>query len=128
MRLISAFALAFTLPTVAYAQAPVNKWCWIAPPVDSIRALAARLHPEALKPAVSRDSLLIGLILDRSCQVVQHAVGRRPIDSLRVDDALAFVFPGYRELPMVVSGFAEATPQRAPGSPWIVWLVKRTDG
>ena|SRR6185436_7886066 len=129
MRLMGASVLALLLPVALQAQAATQHWCapW-APQGDSVRAVAARYHPEVFRPDVARESMLVGLIFDRYCRVVEHATGRRSTDSLSTDSALVIVFPWYSRQAFDGNAVTPATPPWTPGSPWIVWAIKTRDG
>ena len=130
MRLLYCVAIAassaITSPLLAQG-AGVTSWCSTSNahvPVDSLRALALRYHAEAFNPEARRDSVLVGLILDSSCRVIEHAAGRYHSDRLGAENLLQTVIPSAQLQPFIVAGIAEATDDQAPGTPWIVWVSR----
>ena len=115
-----------TLTAVAYSQSPnATASCANpkAPSLEQLRALAQQYHPNALRPELSHHSVMVGFVLDSSCRVLQHAVGRRFAERTPVDSALASLFPSIQGEPFNTAGFADASAQRGAGAPWIVWVV-----
>ena len=94
---------------------------------DSLRAIATRLHPELLARAKRDSSVVVGLVFDSDCRLTAHAIGRRPSDRLRTDTALAHLFPAAQLNGWILSGFYEVG-SRGPGSPWIVWGIRKPQG
>jgi len=110
-------------------QAAQGSWCSTRNtnvPVDSLRALVEKYHPDALKAEVSRDSVLVGFVLDASCRVLVHGTGRYHADRLGVDNLLFGILPTVQVEPFIMAGIAQATAESVPGTPWIVWVSKRT--
>ena len=100
------------------------------PSVERLQALAREYHPEALTADKSRASMLVGFLLDSSCQVLHHTTGQRMGEHIDVDSTLTSLFPGVPVRPWELEGIATATPSdvdpRIPGQPWIVWAVLKT--
>lgn len=106
---------------------------------DSVRAIAARLHPESSDTAKRRAFVTVGLVFDADCRLVHHAVGRRTETGF-ADVVLARLIPQAANLRYVTTGFAELPIPlgsadslqlrlaRAEhwdfGSPWVVWGVQ----
>jgi hypothetical protein len=120
--------VAATLTLVTSLQAQ-GSWCSTRDsqvPVDSLRALVLKHHPNALRASASRDSVLVAFVLDSSCRVLMHAVGRYQADRLGVENLLTTVLPHARLQPFIIAGIAEATDASGAGTPWIVWVSRRT--
>ncbi len=119
------------IASAGQAQVPSRaSWCadrQTHVPIDSLRALVWQYHPEALDPARSRDSVLVGFVMDSSCRVVDHAVGRYQADRLGVQGLLTSVIPYTQLNPFLQAGIAEATTNSVtlPGTPWIVWIARK---
>ena len=60
-------------------------------PVDRLRDLARRLHPETFGPA-SPNHAVVGLLFDAQCALLADGVMRREGDELTVDTTLARLF------------------------------------
>ncbi len=126
MATLVSLAASITLTSAVYPQAPTATASCAGtkpPPIDQLQALARQYHQQALRPELSSHSVLIGFVLDTSCRIVRHAVGRRFANRIPVDSALALLFPGVPTKPFITAGFADASVQRGPAAPWIVWVV-----
>jgi|SRR5262245_7415138 len=127
---ISLITASLALAPALSAQAAVSTaWCSNSAdsvPIDSLRALALKYHPEAFKPEVRRDSVLVGLVLDSSCRVIEHAVARYHANRVGTDDLLRTAIPTVQLELFLIAGVAEATNAQGPGTPWIVWVSKQT--
>jgi beta-lactamase regulating signal transducer with metallopeptidase domain len=114
-------------PQVVPVQLSVERPChqrgW--PDIRYLQSLALEYHPEALAPAVARDSEAIGLVFNSACEVVRDAVGRRVPGDRTVDDVLARLFPDLGTGPahLAMSGGADAVASQEPGRPMIYFAV-----
>jgi len=91
---------------------------------DTLRATAARLHPELMTPAKRDSAFVVGLVYDVSCRVARHAIGRRVGDLVTVDAAMARLFPRIELGGWSSSGIVNVG-GKEPGAPWIVWQVAK---
>ncbi len=125
--------VAMLLVGSVYAQQPPShNWRCVGPDtagIQKLQHLVRQLQPEVLAPAVQRDSLVVGLVFDSSCQVVRHtARRRRASDGHTVDSTLAGLFPdlGAGPAPFLQEGVADAVPPGVAGHPMVVYGVLRT--
>ena len=90
---------------------------------EYLRDLAFRYHPEAF----GHDSMVVGFVFDKTCQVVRHGAAHWPTsDSLKTsEDVLAKVLPGIRTGPEYFSssGGSSPAPPLAHTQPVIVYGV-----
>lgn len=91
--------------------------------LDTLRALARRLHPEVFARGVGDSAVTVALLFDANCQLSKQIAGRRPSDHLSVQDALAAIMPGAPIQRIRSGGFMELRDSK-PGSPWLVWGVQ----
>ena len=120
---------ALVLAGPVYAQQPAAERPCLAVAglsVEYLHQLTAQYHPEALAPAAQGDSVLVGFVLDSSCTVVRHAVGRRVAGAEWVDSSLARLFPDLKGASYLKVG-AAAFAAQAPGGPTAIWgVLKRS--
>jgi hypothetical protein len=118
---------ALLLAGSAYAQQPTGeRSCGrrSGPRKAYLQKLVRQYHPDALAPAVQRDSVTVGFVFDSTCQVLRHAVGRRASNGRTVDSELARLFPDLRATDFSSSGVYSRKPL-TPGHLMIVWAVLR---
>jgi hypothetical protein len=92
-------------------------------PVERLRDLARRLHPETFGAAERHSGAVVGLLFDAQCTLMANAVTQRVDDELPADATLARLFPNAYH-GASVSGIAEAEGVGpSAGGTWIVWGV-----
>ena len=134
--------LGATSPLLGQAAAS----CSAAPAmsIDSLRTLAATLHPNAILPGLRDSSVAVALVFDSNCRLVNHAVVQRPWGEANVsllgplvpqtpDSALgaaAISSGGVAELLVPartdVQRGGAAVPD--PSRPWLIWGILRVSG
>lgn len=139
---IVAVALAVAVASVGAGQVRRSECERVGVPVESLRSIASRLHPEALADSSRTRFLVVALVFDSRCELVEHAVGHRA-GLGQAPGMLATVVAGAAptQAAYSVTGFAELTPRTADedlrlrtyplvdlGLPWIVWGVQRATG
>lgn len=119
---------ATSAPVAPLTRGPADDLACAAPggvPVERLRALARRLHPEAFAVAGRHGGAVVGLLFDAQCALTANALTSRAGDELTVDTTLARLFPSAYHGAIRVAGIAEAEAAgpAEPGEPWIVWGV-----
>ena len=123
-KLVAVLALAF-LSASAGPQLPTSHCSGAnGVPTDSLRTIATRMHPEALKPENQSGMVMIALVFDNHCAVVRHAM-RRVAKVGTIGPALQDVFRDstqqYAEDAFEISGFASLG--KVNETPVIVWGI-----
>jgi hypothetical protein len=88
---------------------------------DSLRAYARAVQPAAFEEARRDSAMMVGLVFDAGCHLLHHALGRRTVDQMTVDIALAQLLPTTRVSPWTISGFVGVGHQAH--APIIAWVV-----